>query len=159
ETSAEFAQAVHGRIHAMARAHTLLSQSRWDGADFTRLIDEELEPYGCDRLTVSGPMVLIKPTVAQNIALAIHELATNAAKYGALSTPSGKLAVDWRLDGDALVVNWRESGGPPVTKPDKLGFGAKVIRAGVAAQLGGQVEFEWRTSGLQCTMRLPREHF
>ncbi|HVY84752.1 MAG TPA: response regulator [Caulobacterales bacterium] len=160
ETSADFAQAVHGRIHAMARAHSLLAQSRWDGADFTRLINEELEPYAAlDRLRVSGPVVLIKPTVAQNIALAIHELATNAAKYGALSSPNGRVTVDWKLDGDSLFVRWAESGGPPVTKPSKVGFGAKVIRAGVTTQLGGDVDFEWRKSGLICTMRLPSEHF
>ncbi|HVZ99300.1 MAG TPA: response regulator [Caulobacterales bacterium] len=160
ETSTDFAQAVHGRIHAMARAHSLLAQSRWDGADFTRLINEELEPYAAiDRLRVSGPVVLIKPMVAQNIALAIHELATNAAKYGALSAPDGRVKVDWELDGDCLKVRWAESGGPAVTKPSKIGFGAKVIRAGVTAQLGGEVDFEWRKAGLVCTMLLPREHF
>lgn len=160
ETSADFAAAVHGRIHAMARAHSLLAQSRWDGADFTRLINEELEPYAAvDRLKVTGPVILIKPTVAQNIALAVHELATNAAKYGALSAPSGKVDVNWSLDNDMLVVRWKESGGPPVTKPSKVGFGAKVIRAGVTGQLGGEVDFEWRTNGLLCTLRLPGEHF
>jgi two-component sensor histidine kinase len=160
ETSADFATAVHGRIHAMARAHTLLSQSRWDGADFSRLVKEELEPYTTgDRVDVRGPIVMIKPTVAQNIALAIHELATNAAKYGALSIAGGRLSVRWSMRGDSLVVQWNESGGPPVTKPNKAGFGTKVIHAGVTAQLGGDVSFEWRPDGLQCTLRLPREHF
>lgn len=160
ETSADFAHAVQGRIQAMARAHTLLSQSRWDGADFLRLVSEELEPYGASgRITIDGPAILIKPTVAQNIALAIHELATNAAKYGALSASDGKLHVSWAMDGDFLVVRWSESDGPPVEKPSKNGFGAKVINAGVSSQLGGDVEFDWRRDGLQCIMRVPMEHF
>src|SRR5262245_371981 len=109
------AKIIEGRIRAMARAHTLLSQARWEGADLSRLVNEELEPFQAgNRVNVHGAAVAIKPAVAQNFALAIHELATNAAKYGALSAPEGKLEVSWSLGNEALILDWVERDGPRV---------------------------------------------
>jgi two-component sensor histidine kinase len=159
-SGAAIAKVIEGRIRAMARAHTLLSQTRWEGADLARLVDEELEPYRADdRLSIKGPAVAIRPTVAQNFALAIHELATNAAKYGALSAPRGRLDVSWSLDDDNLVLSWLESGGPTVAKPEKLGFGSKVIDASITRQLGGRIVKEWAADGLRATLTVPSAHF
>lgn len=160
DDSKRFAESIKGRIRAMAVAHNLLAESRWSGADLLTLVKEELAPYGQDgRVAINGGAVSIAPAVAQNLALALHELATNAAKYGALSHEGGALAVSWRLDDAFLHLHWEERGGAGVSKPVKSGFGSKVIEAGVAGQLGGEVEREWRETGLACTMRLPRQHF
>jgi two-component sensor histidine kinase len=157
---AAMARIIEGRIRAMARAHTLLSQARWEGADLSRLVNEELEPFRAgDRVNVHGEAAAIKPSVAQNFALAIHELATNAAKYGALSAPEGRLDVSWTLGNDALVLQWTESGGPPSAPPEKTGFGSKVIDASIKRQLNGDIEREWSGDGLRCVVRVPSEHF
>lgn len=160
-TSGEnLAKVIDGRIRAMARAHTLLSQARWEGADLSQLVNEELEPYAeGDRITVHGPAVAIRPAVAQNFALAIHEMATNAAKYGALSTPQGKLDVMWTLQPETLVLTWSESSGPQTAAPRKLGFGSKVIEASIKRQLGGVIEKEWAADGLRAIVRVPSQHF
>jgi two-component sensor histidine kinase/CheY-like chemotaxis protein len=154
------AKIIEGRIRAMARAHTLLSQARWEGADLSQLVNEELEPFRAgDRVKVHGEAVAIKPAVAQNFALAIHELATNAAKYGALSAPGGKLEVSWSLGKDALVLDWVESDGPEIALPQKTGFGTKVIEASIRRQLGGEYRKDWVSGGLRCHVRVPAEHF
>jgi two-component sensor histidine kinase len=157
---AAMARIIEGRIRAMARAHTLLSQARWEGADLSRLVNEELEPFRAgDRVNVHGEAAAIKPSVAQNFALAIHELATNAAKYGALSAPDGRLDVSWTLGNDALILQWTESGGPPSGPPTKTGFGSKVIDASIKRQLNGDIERQWSGDGLRCVVRVPAEHF
>jgi two-component sensor histidine kinase/ActR/RegA family two-component response regulator len=157
---AAMARIIEGRIRAMARAHTLLSQARWEGADLSRLVNEELEPFRAgDRVNVHGEAAAIKPSVAQNFALAIHELATNAAKYGALSAPNGRLDVSWTLGNDTLILQWRETGGPPSVPPKKTGFGSKVIDASIKRQLNGDIEREWSADGLSCVVRVPAEHF
>jgi len=154
------AKVIEGRIRAMARAHTLLSQARWEGADLSRLVNEELEPFRAgDRVNVHGAAVAIKPAVAQNFALAIHELATNAAKYGALSAPEGKLEVSWSLGKEALILDWIERDGPRVAPPKKMGFGSKVIEASIKRQLGGEYEKDWSPEGLKCRVRVPAVHF
>jgi two-component sensor histidine kinase/two-component SAPR family response regulator len=155
-----FAKTIEGRIRAMARAHTLMSQSRWDGADLQKLVNEELEPYRSGgRVHVHGAAVAIKPSVAQNFALAIHELATNAAKYGALSIPEGRLNVSWTLTPDKLVVDWREIGGPASSAPTRRGFGSKVIDASIKNQLGGEISYDWSSGNLHCHLRVPAGHF
>src|SRR5262245_47553118 len=137
---ASMGKVIEGRIRAMARAHTLLSQARWEGADLSRLVHEELEPFRAgDRVSVHGPGAAIKPAVAQNFALAVHELATNAAKYGALSVPNGKLDVSWTLGREQLVLEWIESDGPEAEPPKKNGFGSKVIEASIKRQLNGDI--------------------
>ncbi|MFZ2031053.1 MAG: response regulator [Vitreimonas sp.] len=157
--SQEFAAAVHGRIQAMARAHTLLSQTRWRGADLARLMDEELEAHRFDdRVTVDGAAVMIKPTIAQNLALVIHELVTNAAKYGALSANRGKLSVSWMLTEEWLTLHWTEQCARAIAKPERNGFGARVIASSIST-LEGTVEHDWRPTGLHFTLRVPSAHF
>ena len=98
---------------------------------------------------------MLLPATAQAVALALHELATNAAKYGALSTETGTLSVTWRADGDALVLDWTETGGPPTAEPARLGFGLTIVRSSIEAQFRGGVSYEWRREGLRCTLSIP----
>jgi two-component sensor histidine kinase len=160
DNSEHFAAAVKGRIRAMATAHNLLSESRWVGADLLGLMHEELAPYELEgRVTINGAAVSILPTVAQSLALALHELATNAAKYGALSQRDGKLSVSWRYVDDALQIEWAEECSTPIGEPGKRGFGSKVIEASIKSQLGGGIDREWRANGLHCVFKLPAAHF
>ncbi|MGH6676462.1 MAG: HWE histidine kinase domain-containing protein, partial [Xanthobacteraceae bacterium] len=153
----EYVAAIEGRIKALARAHTLLSDSRWEGADLASLVTEELDPYrGGDRVTIQGPGISLQPSTAQGLALALHELATNAAKHGALSSVTGKVNLKWQLRPDALVLEWVESGGPEIARPSAMSFGLKVIRASIEQQLDGEAEFDWDPSGLRCSFSLPR---
>jgi two-component sensor histidine kinase/two-component SAPR family response regulator len=155
-----FADSVHGRIRAMARAHQLLSSSRWEGASLHQVIQEELSPY-CDddRVTVLGPPVLLHPSVAQMFALAVHELATNALKYGSLSSGTGRVELEWRMSGETFEFVWREIGGPEIAAPARRGFGMSLIDASIATQLQGHADLDWRRDGLVCTAKLPRESF
>ncbi len=156
----EYKDSVEGRITALARAHTLLSESRWHGADLSTLVTEELEPYRAnhgERIVSSGPAVSLQPSVAQTLALALHELATNAAKYGALSVDSGKLSVTWDDKLDSLVLEWKEVGGRPGPHPSPRGFGMKLISTSIDQQLSGKVKFDWDSDGLRCTIAIPLE--
>jgi PAS domain S-box-containing protein len=152
-----YVAAVEGRIRALAQAHTLLSQSRWEGADIERLVDEELAPYraGSARLKIAGPRTFLEPDRAQVLALALHELATNSAKYGALSAPEGELDVRWKSENGLVTLSWGETGGPLVRAPSEQGFGSKIINASIKHQMGGDVVFDWRPEGLHCTLTLP----
>lgn len=155
----EFIDAVEGRITALGRAHTLLADSRWAGADLRRLVDEELAPHRSRderRIQISGPDVMLTPPAAQSASMALHELATNAAKYGALSQPQGRVSLEWTWSNDGrLNLIWTESGGPPVREPTHFGFGTRVITGTIQKQLGGEVEFVWRPEGLRCRFTLP----
>lgn len=151
--------ALDGRIRALARAHTLLSSSRWQGADLGRLVAEEMDPYrdeNSDRVETFGPSVVLRPTLAQALALALHELATNAAKYGALSALVGRVSVVWELRGEHLVLQWTETGGPTASQPTKRGFGTRVVVANIEQDLGGHATFSWQPEGLRCTLSVPR---
>jgi PAS domain S-box-containing protein len=160
DTVKSYIAAVDGRIGALARAHTLLAQSRWQGADLGRLVEEELAPYraaGDDgRIAASGPDVSLEPRTAQTLALALHELSTNAAKYGALSVVSGRVGVHWELQPDSLVLRWSENGGPVTKPPPTPGFGIRVISTSIERQLEGKADFDWRSEGLNCSLRVPR---
>jgi PAS domain S-box-containing protein len=153
----DYVAAIEGRIKALARAHTLLSDSRWHGADLATLVAEEVAPYRAgDRIKFGGPDISLQPATAQGLALALHELATNAAKYGALSSPGGKITLDWRLQSDALTLNWVENGGPAIAQPSSRSFGLKVIVASIEQQLGGKAAFDWNPAGLRCEFSIPR---
>ncbi len=153
----DYVQAIEGRIKALARAHTLLSDSRWQGADLATLVSEELAPYRAgDKIKFGGPDISLQPATAQGLALALHELATNAAKHGALSSPGGKIALDWQLEGDALTLHWAENGGPSIAQPTSRSFGLKVIVASIEQQLGGKSSFDWNSQGLRCVFSIPR---
>lgn len=157
---AAYRAAVEGRIRALSRAHTILSLSRWQGADIRGLVEEELAPYRTGevaKVQASGPNVSLQPAAAQSLALALHELVTNAAKYGALSSDSGQVSLTWDLGPTTLDLKWAESGGPPAQPPLSLGFGTKIIAASIEGQLAGQTVFNWRPEGLQCTISIPRD--
>ena len=155
---ANYIEAVEGRIKALSRAHTVLSLSRWQGADLAGLVEEELTPFMTNdpnKVVVQGPKVLLQPTHAQTLALALHELATNAAKYGALSTSAGRVKLIWELKSGNLVLTWNESGGPAAELPVSPGFGTRIILASIQGQLGGNVNFDWQKGGLLCSMSVP----
>ena len=116
----DYVATVEGRIKALARAHTLLSDSRWRSADLGALVAEELAPYRvgeAEKIGIAGPNVSLQPHMAQGLALALHELATNAAKHGALSSVLGKISLSWQVRSDLLDLQWVESGGPPISPP------------------------------------------
>ncbi|MDD1536160.1 MULTISPECIES: HWE histidine kinase domain-containing protein [unclassified Bradyrhizobium] len=151
-----YVNAVEGRINALARVHTILSLSSWQGAELSRLIDEELAPYSLGgQIILAGPEVQLLPTTAQTLALALHELFTNSAKYGALSTRSGRLTIGWQVEEQLLTLSWEESGGPLVMPPKSRGFGTRSLLASVESQLGGQARFDWRAEGLLCRLEVP----
>jgi PAS domain S-box-containing protein len=153
-----YVAAIEGRIGALSTAHVLLSESRWEGADLSGLLDEELAPYRSsepERIIALGPAVFLQPAVAQILALVLHELATNAAKYGALSTTSGRVKLSWQLRLNELELQWEETGGPSVQQPVSKGYGTKVISASVERQLGGRAMFHWHPGGLRFTLSIP----
>ncbi|MGX9962564.1 PAS domain-containing protein [Roseomonas sp. F4] len=157
-----FAAAVLGRIAALARAHTLLAEGKWDGVELRQLAAAELAPFqttdGGPRVTVEGPPVTIAPTAAQALSMALHELTTNAIRHGALSVPEGRVRLAWTLDEGArqLSLSWAESGGPPIAgPPTRSCFGLRVMAATIAGQLGGRLRHEWRAEGLLCRMVMP----
>ena len=152
----EYVKAVEGRIGALAQTHELLSQSRWEGADMKRLILEEMAPYHSEnqqRVTIIGPSLFLIPEQAQLVAMAVHELATNAAKYGSLSVETGRVDVNWSTLDGTLFLNWTESGGPNVNPPVKLGFGTKIISS-LGGIHKGRNHFGWCPTGLNFTLEL-----
>jgi len=156
ETVKSYVHSVEGRINALARVHTVLSLSSWQGAEIRKLIDEELAPYALgEQVVLSGPEIQLLPATAQTVALALHELITNSAKYGALSAQSGRLQVDWEDEAAVLKITWKETGGPPVEQPTTRGFGTRSVIASIESQLGGKAEFDWRPEGLICRLSVP----
>ncbi len=163
EDAGALKEALTGRIHSLARAHTLLAEARWDGADFRQLLAEELEPFtarDAGRIALHGPDIELKAEAAQALALVLHELATNSAKYGSLSASEGRLEVTWRILSDArgepvFRLFWTERGGPPVYPPSRRGFGSTVLRTSVERQLRGKVLVDWDPQGLCCELAIP----
>jgi PAS domain S-box-containing protein len=159
-TVRDFVDAVQGRLVALARAHRLTADSRWAGADLETLVDEETAAYrnGDEaRVRIRGPAIALSASAAQSIAMAVHELATNAVKYGALSVPEGRIDIAWTCGPDGLALIWTESGGPPVVEPTSRGFGTGVIDGTIRQQLKGTMRFDWRREGLVCEMAVPRD--
>ena len=150
---------IAGRVQALSNAHSLLVRSRWEGAALDRLVREELAPYlkdGDSQARVCGPKIMLEPEAAQSIAVALHELTTNAVKYGALSVPSGNVKVKWQSASNRLAICWIETAGPPVKAPSRQGFGTRVIEQMIRLQLKGEVRFDWRRGGLICEINIPR---
>lgn len=154
----ELKQVIGGRIQALADVNNLFIQSRWTGADARQIVVQELAPYGeagGGRFHLTGGDVLLAPEAAQALAVTLHELSTNAAKYGALSAEAGQVRVDWVLEAnERLRVSWAESGGPAVRPPTRRGFGTRVMQGMIAAR-GGTLDFKWLPAGLQCQIVLP----
>jgi PAS domain S-box-containing protein len=163
ETVDGLKQAIAGRLQALASVHRLFVDSRWTGADLRTIASEELAPY-CQsdksRAQIDGDHVMLEPTRAQTLAVVFHELATNAAKYGALSIPIGKVRIDWsRSDDGRLDVHWSESGGPLVTPSARKGVGMRVMQGLVGSHSSSTLRFDWRTEGLRCEMVFSPEKF
>jgi len=158
DTVAGLKAAIEGRIQALANVNRLFVESRWAGAELHNLITQELAPYRQHqdgRVKIEGPDQFLEPNSAQAIAVAIHELATNAAKYGALSTSNGRIHIAWAPKADAsLVLSWIETGGPPVEPPKRQGFGTRVI-PNLIRQIQGQMQLDWGQNGLACEITLP----
>jgi PAS domain S-box-containing protein len=157
---AAFVAAVEGRVAALARAHTLLAEEGWTGAGLREVVARELGHCPAETVRLEGPPVSLAVSAVQPIAMLLHELATNAAKHGALSRPEGRVDIVWRLDppgpNAALRLRWTESGGPPLKgAPRQRGFGSQLIEATVRGQLGGRVMFEWNETGLACELTVP----
>jgi PAS domain S-box-containing protein len=159
DTPAALKVAIEGRLKALGNAHTLLAQSRWAGADLRKLVAEELAPHSRaneSRIETDGPGLMLQPDQAQAMALALHELATNAVKYGALSVATGRVRIEWGLQsGNRLFVRWVETGGPRVKPPERQGFGTRVMARMICDQLNGEVDFDWREEGIICDIATP----
>ncbi|EIM25252.1 sensor histidine kinase [Microvirga lotononidis] len=150
------------RLHGMAKTHDLLTATHWQGALLEDVLKNELEPYQDgmgQRIRLRGPRINLQPSAVLALGLAVHELATNAVKYGSLSVPEGKVHVMWALTPgsgqSALLVEWVESGGPLVKKPERQGFGSKLIQRGLAQQLGGEIKLDFAPAGIRCVITFP----
>lgn len=155
----DFTDSLTARIRALSATHDLLSRSNWNHAALGDIVRAELAPYMQDdesHVDMSGPDVKLAPNDAMSLGLAIHELATNAAKYGALSDYDGRIHVDWQLVSPSLVeIHWREEGGPAVSAPEKRGFGRDLIEKIVAHELKSEVDLKFNRGGVECILKVP----
>jgi len=158
----EYARAVEGRVAALARAHTLLSSDRWQGTDLRAIVEEELAAHRDGaQVVILGQSLRLRPEAVQPLSMVLHELATNAVKYGALSQAGGRLDVSWRQDGavEPVRLRWRERGGPPIAaSPERRGFGTLLIEATVRNQLDGMATMNWTPEGLCCEVTIAAQH-
>nr|WP_245197629.1 HWE histidine kinase domain-containing protein [Jiella mangrovi] len=152
----QFLETLSEALGSLARSADLLSSGDWQSVSMVDLVKTQLQAFGSssDQIVQDGPPLTINPTAAQTIGLALHELATNAAKYGALSVPEGKVQITWSTD-DKLTLCWRESGGPTVTKPRRSGFGTLVTQKMTARGLGGTVDMDYAPAGVVWTLTVP----
>ncbi|MDP9136783.1 MAG: sensor histidine kinase, partial [Pseudomonadota bacterium] len=157
-----FATAFLGRIHSMAKSYSLISEAQWGSVSLATILATELEPYrrdDSDRIAVDGPDVAFAPQQALAMGLVFHELATNAAKYGALSTTEGNIKATWQLKNGLLQVDWIETGGPKPRKRRTPGFGTRLISSQVRAAFGAEVRYDYGATGLQVSFAMPRDSF
>lgn len=164
-TDKEDVNAFEGRILALSRTHRILGRNQWLAVGLREVLDQILEPFGIGnelstRFTVTGADVRLDARTALNLAMVFHELATNAAKYGALSKAgTGAIAIAWKIEpsphGDQLHLSWQESGGPAVTPPGRRGFGSRLIQGGLAKMLNGEVHLDYDPAGVNCRIVLP----
>jgi two-component sensor histidine kinase len=150
------------RLSALAASNNLLVSGRWQGVEVGRLVESQLAPFSgaASRVTCSGPVLRLKPSAAQAIGMTLHELATNAAKYGALSASSGTIALDWSLcpDRQRFEMGWRECGGPRVLPPQRIGFGHTVVAEMTRETLAGEVSFDFAPEGVRWRLACPAQH-
>ena len=156
--------AFNSRLEALARAHDILFRSNWARANFTTIIEGILAPYaarGQNRIRAKGPEISLGAKPALALGLALHELGTNAAKYGALSNDEGYIEIAWTLaphrQGREFRLRWRERNGPPILPPRRTGFGTRLIQRNLAAEFDGEVELEYPPNGVECTICAPAE--
>jgi two-component sensor histidine kinase len=155
----DFVTALDHRIKSLARTHELLSQSRWSGVSLAEIARREFAPYAADNVEIGGPSVTLKAEAAQAMAMVLHELTTNAAKYGAFSDRNGRVSLRWRRllngSGSRLAIDWQEIGGPPVRAPTQSSYGTEIVRELIPFELGGTVELAFASDGVRCRMEIP----
>jgi PAS domain S-box-containing protein len=163
-TPAAFRERFEGRLIALSKAHDQLTVHHWESADLRDLLSGSLAPYvgtGPERIVLRGEDIELRPRAVLTLAMAFHELTTNAAKYGALSAAGGRIEIRWQpVDGDGrqqLKIDWIEQGGPPVAEPQQRGFGSKLIEGSIAAELGGRARLAYKPDGLHCEIVIPLE--
>lgn len=157
---AEARERFTARLMALARANDVLVQEAWTGASLASLAAEMARPHGGgERIAISGPEAHLAPQTATAMALGLHELATNAAKYGALSAPEGRVSLTWTVDGEAkarrLTLTWRETGGPPADSPGPPGFGSRLMERGLASEMKAEVKLAYEPGGLVFRLTAP----
>ena len=160
---AELRHSFEERLLALSKTHDQLSRRGWESADLAAMVADLFAPYradgGRERLLIEGEPVKLPPHSALTLAMVLHELATNAAKYGSLSAPEGRLALSWDVRDDArspqLEIAWRESGGPAVRAPERRGFGSRLLERGITQELKGSAELEFAPAGVRCRLRIP----
>jgi two-component sensor histidine kinase len=160
EAAQSMARTLAERLQALHRAHDLLLESQWSGASLKGMVNRELEPYRRERgpkIAIKGSDVLLPPQSTSILAMTLHELATNAVKYGALSQNDGQLNVSWKRGrGETLTLTWEERGAPYVPKkPGRTGFGSQLIDKGIRHNLGGETKIEFRPTGLYVELKVP----
>jgi len=151
-------EAFDARLLAMSNTHDLLMRENWDGAELSKVIAEVIAPYQRERFEINGPELRLTPRVALSLTMALHELTTNAAKYGALSVPTGRVAITWTVrpgDPPHLIFRWQERSGPPVSPPTKKGFGSRLIERSLATELAGEVHLSYASTGVVCEVSAP----
>ena len=151
-------RAFEARLITLGNVHGVLTRRGWDSADLHDVVSSALRPHAAldrERFSVAGPALRLGPKSAVALSMAVHELCTNAIKYGALSAESGHVDIEWHEQGARLQWQWREGGGPPVAPPARTGFGSRMIERALAMQLSGTVTIDYRTSGLVCTIDAP----
>jgi PAS domain S-box-containing protein len=157
----EFSRAFEGRLIALSKAHDQLTRHHWENAELRSLLSGSLAPYAAasDRVVLRGEDVVLRPRAVLTLAMAVHELTTNAAKYGSLSVPTGRVEIRWDVtDEDGrkhLRIEWIESGGPAVSVPKRRSFGSRLIEGSIAAELGGIAKLDYAPDGLRCEMLIP----
>lgn len=146
------------RLLTLSNVHNLLTEESWDGAELHAVIRSSLRPHlgdGRNRITLEGPDFRLRPKSAVALSMALHELGTNALKYGALSAEAGRVALHWTTDDGRFRLRWEESGGLPVTPPSRTGFGSRMIERGLSAEFEGEVKIDYRPAGVVCTIDAP----
>jgi PAS domain S-box-containing protein len=158
---ADFVTGLNSRINSLARTHELLSESNWRGASLAEIVRREFAPYAKENAEARGPSVTLKAEATQAVATVLHELTTNAAKYGAFSNTTGCVSVQWRWlqNGSRarLVIEWQETGGPSVRSPSQSGYGTSIIRELIPFELGGRVELVYASEGIRCHLEIPAD--
>ncbi|WAC61553.1 sensor histidine kinase [Brevundimonas sp. SL130] len=154
---ASFAETFQSRILALSHTHDLLTHSHWEGADLQAVLLHETEAFGPARISLNGPSTALPPATALSLGMIFHELGTNAAKYGALSEPDGRVLIDWKVTdpGRVLKLRWREIGGPKVSIPDRRGFGSRLIERNIHHDLAGEIELVYASDGLIAELTVP----
>ena len=159
---ASFTETIGGRVHALARAHDQITKENWSAASLHELVQTELQAYQEDkfnRVKMTGPDVLLEPTAFTTISLVVHELITNSAKYGALTDKRGMVEIEVKEEPDkAMVLYWREIGGPPVQAPTRRGFGTTIIERSIPFELQGAAQVQFDVTGLSATFMVPSIH-